>query len=65
MKFSECLDSQKFNDVVKENGDLAQGIGLKSAPTFVIVREGREPLGIVGAQPYDVFQGAIAQLEEP
>jgi predicted DsbA family dithiol-disulfide isomerase len=50
---------------VKENGDLAQAIGLKSAPTFVIVREGREPLGIVGTQPYNVFQGAISQLEEP
>ncbi len=65
MKYLECLDSQKFNDVVKENDDLAQAIGIKSAPTFILVKEGREPLGIVGAQPYHVFQGAISQLEEP
>ena len=63
-KFSECLDSQKYNDVVMENVQLAQAIGLQSTPTFILVREGKEPLGIVGAQPYDVFQGAISQLEK-
>jgi protein-disulfide isomerase len=63
-KFSECLDSQKYNDVVMENVQLAQALGLQSAPTFILVREGKEPLGIVGAQPYDVFQGAISQLEK-
>ena len=63
-KFSECLDSQKYNDVVMENDQLAQAIGLKSAPTFILVREGKEPLGIVGAQPYNVFQGVISQLEK-
>ena len=61
--FSECLDSQKYNDIVTENNQLAQAIGLKSAPTFILVRDGKEPLGIVGAQPYNVFQGAITQLE--
>ena len=61
--FSECLDSQKYYDIVTENNQLAQAIGLKSAPTFVIVKDGKEPLGIVGAQPFNVFQGAIAQLE--
>ena len=47
-----------------ENDQLAQAIGLKSAPTFILVREGKEPLGIVGAQPFNVFQGAISQLEK-
>lgn len=65
MKFSECLDSQKYNNVVAENNQLAQAIGLKSAPTFILVKEGKEPLGIVGAQPYNVFQEAITQLDEP
>jgi len=63
-KFSECLDSQKYNDAVMENVQLAQAIGLKTAPTFILVREGKEPLGIVGAQPFNVFQGAISQLEK-
>ena len=57
-KFSECLDSQKYNNVVMENVQLAQAIGLKSAPTFILVREGKEPLGIVGMQPFNVFQGS-------
>ena len=61
--FSECLDSQKYYDIVTENNQLAQALGLKSAPTFILVRDGKEPLGIVGAQPYNVFQGAITQLE--
>jgi protein-disulfide isomerase len=63
--FSECLDSQKYYDIVTENNQLAQAIGLKSAPTFILVRDGKEPLGIVGAQPYNIFQGAITQLDEP
>lgn len=64
-KFSECLDSQKYYGIVTENNQLAQAIGLKSAPTFILVRDGKEPLGIVGAQPFNVFQGAISQLYMP
>ncbi|MGA9745322.1 MAG: thioredoxin domain-containing protein [Nitrososphaeraceae archaeon] len=63
--FSECLDSKKYYDIVMENNQLAQAIGIKSTPTFILVRDGKEPLGIVGAQPFNVFQGAIAQLDEP
>ncbi|MGB8189046.1 MAG: hypothetical protein WCE91_05575 [Nitrososphaeraceae archaeon] len=48
-----------------ENDQLAQSIGLKSAPTFILVRERKEPLGIVGAQSYSIFQKTISQLEKP
>jgi predicted DsbA family dithiol-disulfide isomerase len=58
MLFSECLESQKYTDVVMENDQLARAIGLESTPTFILVMEGKEPLGIVGAQPYSVFQEA-------
>ncbi|MFI5423491.1 MAG: DsbA family protein [Nitrososphaerales archaeon] len=61
--FSEYLDSKKYYDIVMENNQLAQAIGIKSTPTFILVRDGKEPLGIVGAQPFNVFQGAISQLE--
>ncbi len=64
-EFSVCLDSQKYDNIVMENNQLAQAIGLKSTPTFILIREGKEPLGIVGPQTYNVFQGAISQLEEP
>jgi predicted DsbA family dithiol-disulfide isomerase len=48
-----------------ENDQLAQSIGLKSAPTFILVRERKEPLGIVGPQSYSIFQKTISQLEKP
>ena len=48
-----------------ENDQLAQAIGLKSAPTFILVRERIDPLGIVGAQSYSIFQKTISQLEKP
>ncbi|MGA8404075.1 MAG: hypothetical protein WB664_04590, partial [Nitrososphaeraceae archaeon] len=50
---------------VMENDQLAQSIGLKSPPTFILVSERKEPLGIVGAQSYSIFQKTISQLEKP
>jgi hypothetical protein len=48
-----------------ENDQLAQAIGLKSAPNFILVRQRKEPLGIVGEQSYSIFQESISQLEKP
>jgi protein-disulfide isomerase len=64
VKFSECLNSQKHSDAVKKNDEIARSIGLKSTPTFILVTDGKQPLGIVGAQSFDVFQQAISQLEK-
>jgi predicted DsbA family dithiol-disulfide isomerase len=63
-KFSECLDSQKYNDVVTQNNQLAKSLGLTCTPTFLLITEGKEPVGIVGAQPYDSFQEALLQLQK-
>ena len=64
VEFSKCLDSQKYSDAVQKNDQIARSIGLQSAPTFVLVTDGKQPLGIVGAQSFDVFQQAISQLEK-
>lgn len=64
IKFSECLDSQKYNDVVTQNTQLAKSLGIDSTPTFLLVTQGREPVGIEGAQPYDSFEEAISQLQK-
>jgi protein-disulfide isomerase len=64
MKFSECLDSQKYNDVVTQNNQLAKSLGLTSTPTFLLITEGKDPVGIVGAQPYHSFQEALSQLQK-
>lgn len=63
-KFSNCLSSQEHSEIVQENDELARSIGLKSTPTFILIREGEQPLGIVGNQPFDVFLQAISQLEK-
>jgi protein-disulfide isomerase len=63
-KFSECLDSQKYNDVVTQNNQLAKSLGINSTPTFLLVTQGKEPVGIVGAQPYDSFEEALSQLQK-
>jgi protein-disulfide isomerase len=64
VEFSKCLDSQKYSDAVKKNDEIARSIGLQSNPTFILVTDGKQPLGIVGAQSFDVFQQAISQLEK-
>ncbi len=54
--FSQCLDSQKYNDEV--NADLRDGLqaGVTGTPTFFI--NGRR---VVGAQPLQTFQTLIDQ----
>jgi protein-disulfide isomerase len=64
VEFSKCLDSQKHTDAVLMNDEIARSIGLQSTPTFILVTEGKQPLGIVGAQSFEVFQQAISQLEK-
>jgi len=67
MMYRFQFSRNKFSNTtaVMENDQLAQSIGLKSAPTFILVRERKEPLGIVGAQSYSIFQKTISQLEKP
>jgi len=67
MVYQFQFSRNKFSNTtaVMENDQLAQSIGLKSAPTFILVRERKEPLGIVGAQSYSIFEKTISQLEKP
>ena len=64
MKFSECVDSQKYNDVVAQNNELARSLGVSATPTFLVIKQGKQPEGIVGAQPYNSFQEVISQLQK-
>jgi len=61
-KFSACLDSKKYENLVVINDNLARSIGLTSTPTFILIAEGKMPLKIEGAQPYSVFESAINQV---
>ena len=64
-KFSQCLDSQIYGNVVMQNYNLAQNIHLSATPSFVLIANNKpqQPaLAIVGAQPYSVFANTINQM---
>lgn len=65
-KFSDCLDSHNHSDIVQQNDNLADSIGLQATPSFILLstaKSQQEPLLIDGAQPYSVFQQAIAKIQ--
>jgi protein-disulfide isomerase len=61
-QFSKCLESGKYAGTVADNFNLAQSIGLNATPSFVFLVNGKQPLEIIGAQPYPVFESAINQI---
>lgn len=58
-EFSGCLENHTHRDLVEANTQLANGIGLRSTPSFVIISNETVPIAIEGAQPYTVFKQAI------
>ena len=62
MVFSDCLDSHKHSDIVKNNTELARTLGISSTPTFVLFN-GTALVAIPGAYPYEVFEKTINDLQ--
>jgi len=60
--FSQCLDSGKYEEKVRDNKKTAKKAGAKSTPSFVVVGPSGEAIPIIGAQPYTVFQKTIERL---
>lgn len=54
--FKSCLDSGRHAGLVRDNYRLAQGIGLRGTPSFIIIPASGEPTLIPGAYPYESFQ---------
>jgi len=52
--FNSCLDSGKYTQLVKDQTNVAQMMGVQSTPTFVI-----NGTGLVGAQSFETFQQKI------
>lgn len=52
--FNDCLESGKYTTVVQNERQLAQSLGVRSTPTFLV---NGKPL--IGAQPFEVFKQAI------
>lgn len=58
-EFSGCIENHTHRDLVEANTQLANGIGLRSTPSFVIISNETVPIAIEGAQPFPVFKQAI------
>lgn len=52
--FNECMDSEKYADLIRNQTMDARSIGIQSTPTFII--NGRP---FIGAQPFEAFQQVI------
>ena len=61
MRFSDCVESDKYNMIVSENDSLGKNIGLSSTPTFIFYN-GTTPVAVQGAQPYELFEQIINEM---
>ena len=53
-KFEQCLDSNKYTDVVNVDVQYGNKLGVASTPTMYV--NGR---AVIGAQPFEYFQTVI------
>jgi protein-disulfide isomerase len=60
--FAQCLDSEKYEQRVKDNKKIATDAGARSTPSFVVVGPNGDAVPISGAQPYSVFQKAVEDM---
>jgi protein-disulfide isomerase len=54
--FDDCLDSGKYTQAVQEATQIAQSLGVRSTPAFLI-----NGTPMLGAQPFQAFQEVIDQ----
>jgi len=60
--FNECMSEQAHALRIDNNIRIAQDLGIRSTPTFFIVgpeEAEEEPVMVMGAQPFSVFQRII------
>jgi len=55
--FSECLDSGKYTELVQQETQMAQQMGIQSTPSFLI-----NGTPVIGAQPFENFQKIIETI---
>jgi predicted DsbA family dithiol-disulfide isomerase len=52
--FDQCVDSGKYTELIQSDSVLAQQIGVRSTPSFLV-----NGTPLVGAQPFSAFQQII------
>lgn len=55
--FNECLDSGTHTQAIQDATQIAQSIGVRSTPAFLI-----NGTPMLGAQPFEAFQQVIEQV---
>ena len=63
-QFSECIDSQRYDDIIEQSYIDGQSLGLTGTPAFFIISNDNQVLVINGAQPYDVFERVFNSILE-
>jgi len=59
-QFDTCLDSNKYEQYVRADLDLALSSGFPGTPSFVIMKsDGSDAEALAGAHPYSTFQTVI------
>ncbi len=54
------VESGKYQEILDDEIDTAVALGINAVPTYVL----NDRYAIVGAQPYEVFERALARLRE-
>ena len=55
--FNQCLDSGKYTELVQQDKEMAQQMGIQSTPTFLV-----NGIRVIGAQPFESFQQVIEAI---
>ena len=55
--FNQCLDSGKYTDLVQQDKEMAQQMGIQSTPTFLV-----NGIRVIGAQPFESFQQVVEAI---
>ncbi|MDR4512622.1 MAG: thioredoxin domain-containing protein [Nitrososphaeraceae archaeon] len=61
-KFSDCINSHKYSNLVQINDNIARNLGLTGTPGFVLLKDGEVQSIISGAQPYSIFEQSLNSL---
>ncbi len=59
-KFANCLDGGMYKDIAKKDTSLADSLGYRDTPTFLIVNsDGSSPQTLLGAYPFGTFKAIL------
>ena len=61
-KFSHCIQSNKYLNIVQNNDNIARSMGLTGTPSFILIKDNNIQSIIPGALPYEIFEQTLNGL---